>query len=62
MKKNHYLIIILLNCLIIFNKNYIEEKGDILISLEYINSKTKLDIQCICTVIYTHSFDKFKKR
>lgn len=44
--------------------NFIKEKGGELISKEYINNETKLDIRCSCGDIYRVTFGeyKFKKR
>ncbi|MDD4779018.1 MAG: hypothetical protein PHT02_00245 [Tissierellia bacterium] len=40
-------------------KNYIESKGCKLISGEYINNSTKLEIQCSCNKIFKNSFNEF---
>jgi len=43
-------------------KNFINEKGDRLISTEYINNKQLLDIECgSCKKIYKQTYDRFKR-
>ncbi len=43
-------------------KKYIEKKGDILISDEYINSGTKISIKCgKCDAIFMKTFDCYKR-
>lgn len=43
-------------------KNYIESYGAKLLSNEYVNAKTKLDIQCECGRKFKADFDKIKFR
>lgn len=43
-------------------KEFIEGNGCKLLSTEYINSRTKLQIRCACGEIFEASFDKFRNR
>lgn len=43
-------------------KEYIESKGCILLSEEYINNKTKLKIQCKCGSMFERCFQDFKNK
>lgn len=43
-------------------KNYIESYGAKLLSNEYVNAKTRLDIQCECGRKFKADFDKIKSR
>ena len=43
-------------------KNFIESKGNKLISTEYKNNKVNLKIQCKCGEIFNRTFGDFKNK